>query len=497
MLIRNTITNVQSFQIKQRGLLFTLITVAAVVLLSASGLMRAQAATEAVAYSNGFETNTAGWAGSGTITRVASGNDGIVSAQGGSHAIVTGTPGPNTQLGGYSNTWSGDWTTSTDVYLDPSWAPGTGFLYSVASNNTSGANLRDFIFHAAVVNDESTGNVDRLVVLADTEGTQDGTPTYQFGLLPTERRGEVTSAGWYTIKHTFRNIEGHLVVNVSLLNASKQVVFTYDITRGSATDLIPSVVGGNRYGWFTNINVTGGVAIDNVNRLTTGNAYNISDDATTPVDIAIKNDETITLLNVTNGVVETPVKITATNPSSNISIVIPANTVITAQDSSWSGVLDAPMVTALASATLSGQSVNLDAAIKVGAGTPLSFSQPVKVVIPNQAGKNAGYIDNTGVLHPITTRCASDIAATLVNGTNECYVNENNNLVIWTNHFSTFAAYSTDAASIVPGAPNTGVGPSADLSVQNMLLLLVGAAVAIIASAKLFRHVRTAAIRNK
>ena len=35
-------------------------------------------------------------------------------------------------------------------------------------------------------------------------------------------------------------------------------------TRSSAADTIPGEVGGHRYGWFTNVDVTGGIAIDSV-----------------------------------------------------------------------------------------------------------------------------------------------------------------------------------------------------------------------------------------
>src|SRR5690606_21512949 len=125
---------------------------------------------ESIIFSDGFESDTAAWVGSGTVNRVESGTNGIAAAGGSYYGLMdaSGTRGPNTQLGGYNSVWPGDWKASIDVYLDPSWGVGECFTYSVASNNTAGTFRRDFVFHAGVVNDEVSGNVNRLVVLGDT-----------------------------------------------------------------------------------------------------------------------------------------------------------------------------------------------------------------------------------------------------------------------------------------------------------------------------------------
>src|SRR5690606_24315249 len=89
---------------------------------------------------------------------------GITSAGGGYHAVVDdgdgssgSETGPFTRFGGYSDTWTGGFTTSLDIYLDPTWAAGSGFDYSVAANNKLGEHLRDFIFHVA--KDSSEGKL--------------------------------------------------------------------------------------------------------------------------------------------------------------------------------------------------------------------------------------------------------------------------------------------------------------------------------------------------
>src|SRR5690606_4017425 len=91
-------------------------------------LSRHTLANTTTAYFNDFESDTADWGGSGSIQRVASGTNGINSAAGNFHAVVSGNhTGPNTRFGGYGSTWTSDWETSIDIYLDPSWQAGEGF----------------------------------------------------------------------------------------------------------------------------------------------------------------------------------------------------------------------------------------------------------------------------------------------------------------------------------------------------------------------------------
>ena len=71
---------------------------------------------------------------------------------------------------------------------------------------------------------------------------------------------QVTASGWYEFQHVFYDNGGVLAVDLNLLDAGGSVLFTE--TRSAAADLIPSEVGGNRYGWFTFVDVAGGLAID-------------------------------------------------------------------------------------------------------------------------------------------------------------------------------------------------------------------------------------------
>jgi len=188
-------------------------------------------------------TDTSGWVtdgGYGSVTAV------------GDHAIVDGVDaGPFTRFGGYKNAWPGEYTTKVDVYLDPAWADGSGFDYSVAANGTDGLHQRDFVFHVA--RDVSPGKL--LVSASNNSGFA---VRQDMGAM---NPGEVTTAGWYTLQHKFYNNGGQLAVDLTLLGSGGAELFTTTLT--SSEDLIPSVVGGNRYGWFTFVNVPGGLEVNN------------------------------------------------------------------------------------------------------------------------------------------------------------------------------------------------------------------------------------------
>ncbi|MCC1493200.1 VCBS domain-containing protein [Cognatishimia sp. F0-27] len=213
---------------------------------------------------DGFLTASSGWAGS--LTMVASGTNGIDAADGGAYAVAEqsagsgGLTGPFTRFDGYRADFADGYTTQIKVYLDPSWADGEGFDWSVASSNQSGGFKRDFIFH--VTKDADTGTI---LVGADNNTNFDPQNN-----LETKNHVSIDTAGWYTLEHNFyENDDGDLEVAMSVYDASGAWLFTE--VRSSDLDPIDTEVGGNRYGWFTNIDVTGGVPVDSV-ELSTANS---------------------------------------------------------------------------------------------------------------------------------------------------------------------------------------------------------------------------------
>jgi hypothetical protein len=285
---------------------FAIVLSASVLLLSLMAMGTAHASTPT--YSNGFETDTAGWFNSGgTITKQPSGYDndvyaeGIASASGGFHARLDrgvcefdGPPpgggigpsvncsGPFTQWGGYGADWNGTYTTQVDIYLDAAYAVnpanedsdvgnldlitnptdpaqiGTRFDYVSAINKAGDAgpngHLRDFGF---VVGTGQPGNTcEGWTVNAQTNTTRDSA----FPDDSTKDPECITESGWYTFKHTFSSKSGYLDVLMEIIpvGGPANPDWTWDIT-GQDAD---GTYGCNRYGWFSDQEIFG-LPIDN------------------------------------------------------------------------------------------------------------------------------------------------------------------------------------------------------------------------------------------
>ncbi len=217
-------------------------------------------------YFNGFETDTFGWnvftSPTFDATRVASGTNGVTSASGSFHAEAGVSAG---NWGGYSGVCgcasttcsgpvstfpTGGYVTSIDIYLDVSggYLNDTNFDFSSAINGITGAHHRDFIFNGVFLDSgdftgPGGGGVDRFVIAASNNSP--GFP--QGGVDPVA----ITSTGWYTFEHHFYDSgSGVLACEFIILDSSGSQVASW--IRSTATDVIGTNVGGNRYGWFSN-----------------------------------------------------------------------------------------------------------------------------------------------------------------------------------------------------------------------------------------------------
>ncbi|MCB2113844.1 MAG: hypothetical protein KDD85_09905 [Parvularculaceae bacterium] len=223
-------------------------------------------ANNTLRFAQGFNVDSTGWfdqadGQDGITTEVPSGTNGITAAEGAGFSIFeqTNGTGPFTRFDGYrSLNANQEFTASIKIYLDPgSLAPGEGFDYSVAANNQSGAHLRDFIFHVTM--DTSTGD---LLVGASNNTNFDPRED-----LETINHAQITTAGWYTFEHTFFDFgDGTLAVSMTVMNSAGVTLFTE--VRNDPSDSFTADFGGNRYGWFTNIDVAGGIAVDDTRLLT-------------------------------------------------------------------------------------------------------------------------------------------------------------------------------------------------------------------------------------
>lgn len=186
------------------------------------------------------------------MVRVATGTDGITSKSGVAHAVIDSTTLPASpddysgvfgRLGGYSSVFGSGYRVSLDVYLnlsDPAVTANTyGWDLSVAANSQSGGHRRDFIFHTA---SDAVGNI--LVAASNNSG---GTRRNDLASI---NHHTVSSSGWYTFEWVFRdNGSGVLAVDCNLRDAGGTLLWTE--VRSDPSDLIATVVGGNRYMWFT------------------------------------------------------------------------------------------------------------------------------------------------------------------------------------------------------------------------------------------------------
>jgi len=243
----------------------------------------------------GFETDTNQWfdllnGGDGSITRQPSGYtnfggyaSGIGSASGGLHARLNGAAptapcvipipcfGPFTRWGAYGQMFPlGGYRTQIDIYLDVTWAashPDVRFDFSSAINMSDGTFLRDFVFNAGTNRATDPGPAG-FFINASTNAFRSGAFPENTCPSPSSSPNvcrtpvHITTSGWYTFRHTFRDDGGSLAVDMDIFPlGSSTPSAQWTIHSGDAM----STVGGNRYGWFANEEIPD-LAIDDSQR---------------------------------------------------------------------------------------------------------------------------------------------------------------------------------------------------------------------------------------
>lgn len=152
----------------------------------------------------------------------------------------------------------------------------------------------------------------------------------------------------------------------------------------------------------------------------------------------------------------------ATGGSGNVNVTLPSGLVITG-GSTWDGVINAP-TNKLTDFVLPGG--NLSSAIEVGlTDQSLTFNKAVRLLFAGKTSKRAGYDPGSG-FHEITVECTADNQVTVdaqLSGNSECKFDNGVDLVVWTKHFTTFAAYTRAISS--GGGSSTYVPPTASVPV--------------------------------
>jgi len=208
-----------------------------------------------------FVPNTySGWIEyNSSIARLLSGTNGIPSSAGTAHGVFNSTnlndfSGAFSRTGGYTSVFGEGYRMQIDVYMDltdPAVVNNTyGWDASSAVNDQDGNHRRDFIFHTA-----SNANGEILV------GGSNNTDFTRRNDLASINHYTINSTGWYTFEWDFRKAEdGSLAVDLNLYNAAGNLLWTE--TRNDPSDDIATIVGGNRYTWFTFLEVDE-LAVDN------------------------------------------------------------------------------------------------------------------------------------------------------------------------------------------------------------------------------------------
>jgi len=217
---------------------------------AAAAMMLATSSTTLADIDQDFSANVDGW--------FTEGNN--VTWNGAAAGTATITQGAYTRFGGYSSVFpAGGFTTSLDIYLDVDggFANDNRFDFTVAINNSAGDHRRDFAFNGGFYDDSDvTGSGDRFVFSAsNTTGRGNSYPKN-----PGRDPFSLDTTGWYSFQHAFYDDgAGILAVDLSIIDAADNTLHTW--TLSDPLDAI-SGIGGNRYGWFPNIELPS-LTIDN------------------------------------------------------------------------------------------------------------------------------------------------------------------------------------------------------------------------------------------
>lgn len=166
---------------------------------------------------------------------------------------------------------------------------------------------------------------------------------------------------------------------------------------------------------------------------------------TQPNTITIDNGTNNPAINVSsfinNGTGILPEIYIISNNAGNLTVQIPASTTVSTTDTSWNGIIAAPTTTIITVPGTESEYMLLDSAIQIGFSEgELSFDKAVRLLFPGKAGKRVGYVKPESSFTEITNNCIADNGDSLGSG-ESCKISINNDLIIWTRHFASFALF--------------------------------------------------------
>lgn len=237
--------------------------------------------------------------------------------------------------------------------------------------------------------------------------------------------------------NTVLTITGHATDVTTFAN---DVVASVSGTTGNANSvlLVDSSIAANQ---IQPNGTTGNVAVDNTTPEVVVTDPALEVNATIAAGTTAPEIDVSSFIN--NGTGTLPAINIVSNNASNVNVEIPASTTVTSADATWNGVIAAPTNTTVAIPS-ADETLSATSAIQIGfTGAKLSFDKAVRILVPGQAGKRAGYVRTGITFTEITTTCTNDTQATndLLPADGDCKISVGSDLVIWTKHFTTFASF--------------------------------------------------------
>ncbi|MEK6885574.1 MAG: hypothetical protein AABX17_01255 [Nanoarchaeota archaeon] len=160
----------------------------------------------------------------------------------------------------------------------------------------------------------------------------------------------------------------------------------------------------------------------------------------------------------------------------NYTVYIPQFVNITG-GSSWDGKVNLPTINVSTTFT-APSSGTTNVVVDIGSSVHLNFSSPVKVVIGGMQGKSAAWSSSGSALANIATICNNTDSPTNIDAvtTRECYNSTGADLIIWTYHFTSFAAYTpyVAAAETTLGGGSSSAAASENLTAGYTKLFSTG-----------------------
>ena len=138
-----------------------------------------------------------------------------------------------------------------------------------------------------------------------------------------------------------------------------------------------------------------------------------------------------------------PIELTmnATTPDGVVDVTIPAGTSV--NGTSWTGKMKLANDAGVSSiSSINGTEQTVTSSSRFGDDDlELKFSNPIRMKFVGKGGQNFGYLTTSGATNSTSTTCVSDNLSAVTSqlgGSGECYLTVGDDMITYTNHFTTF-----------------------------------------------------------